>query len=92
MLIASRRSGDTGRANRRVAAGSLDLRYIQWPTQYVRFKRNHPMTGAWADWGRGAAARRGRHALQKEREAAEGALRDDFGGRLPIGAGNEAAP
>src|SRR5215212_4873437 len=55
------------------AAGlSLVLKYSGWAKRlYVRLKRRHPKKGAWADWSLRRQSAQRRHALTKERQAAE---------------------
>ena len=54
------------------AAGlALVLRYSEWAKRkYVRLKRRHPRTGAWADWG----LRRPSAARRRERDKAQAGL------------------
>lgn len=55
------------------AGAALVLKYSEWAKrQYVRFKRKHPMKGAWADWGMRRKSARRREALAKQRAAAAG--------------------
>ena len=60
------------------AAGlTLTLRYSEWAKRrYVRFKRQHPNKGAWADWGLRRRSAQRREALRREQEALQ-ACRDD---------------
>ena len=53
------------------AAGlALVLKYSEWAKRrYVRFKRDHPRKGAWADWGLRRPSARRREALRKEQDA-----------------------
>src|SRR5215210_3628428 len=51
---------------------TLVLKYSGWAKRvYVRLKRRHPKKGAWADWSLRRQSAQRRHALMKEREAAE---------------------
>src|SRR5688572_27745734 len=51
---------------------TLVLRYSGWAKRvYVRLKRKHPRKGAWADWSLRRRSALRRHALMREREAAE---------------------
>ena len=60
------------------AAGfGLVLKYSEWAKRrYVRFKRRHPNTGRWADWGLRRDSARRREARQRE-EAGDGAVAGD---------------
>ena len=53
------------------AAGlTLVLKYSGWAKRvYVRFKRNHPRKGEWADWGLRRTSARRRLARQKPEQA-----------------------
>jgi len=51
---------------------TLVLKYSGWAKRvYVRLKRKHPKKGAWADWSLRRQSAQRRHALTKERSAAE---------------------
>ncbi len=64
------------------AGAALVLKYSGWAKrQYVRFKRRHPMKGAWADWGlRRSSHRRRTERLKRAeaRQAAEAACRREL--------------
>ena len=52
----------------------LVLKYSDWAKrQYVRFKRRHPIKGAWADWGLRRKSARRRKAVAQDRAASAGA-------------------
>ena len=52
------------------AGAALVLKYSDWAKrQYVRFKRRHPMKGAWADWGLRRRSHKRREELRKRIEA-----------------------
>jgi hypothetical protein len=57
---------------------TLALRYSDWAKRrYVKFKRDHPRKGRWADWGlrrRSAARREERRKAQAQQEAESAAL------------------
>ena len=55
----------------------LVLKYSEWAKrQYVRFKRNHPNKGRWADWGMRRESAKRREARLKEEAGDETALPD----------------
>ncbi len=60
------------------AAGlGLVLKNSEWAKrQYVRFKRNHPNKGRWADWGMRRESAKRREARLKEQAGDETALPD----------------
>ena len=67
---------------------TLVLKYSGWAKRaYVRLKRKHPKKGAWADWSLRRQSARRRHALIKEREAAE---RNVGLAPAPVGQSSEA--
>jgi hypothetical protein len=50
---------------------ALALKYSEWAKRlYVRFKRNHPRKGAWADWGLRRRSAKRREALRKQAQEA----------------------
>jgi hypothetical protein len=69
---------------------TLVLKYSGWAKRvYVRLKRKHPKKGAWADWSLRRQSAQRRHALERERKAAEQAVGI---GDAPAGIGAEAGP
>lgn len=64
------------------AGAALVLKYSGWAKrQYVRFKRRHPMKGAWADWSlrrRSAKRREERQRRAAAKRAAEEARRREL--------------
>jgi hypothetical protein len=56
---------------------ALTLKYSEWAKRrYVRFKRQHPNKGRWADWGMRRRSAKRREALRKLRKKAEAVLDD----------------
>jgi len=55
------------------AAGlALILQNSEWAKrQYVKFKRNHPNKGRWADWGLRRPSARRREEVRKQSEQSE---------------------
>jgi hypothetical protein len=55
----------------------LVLKYSEWAKRrYVRFKRQHPNKGRWADWGMRRGSARRREARHREAGGDEAALGD----------------
>ena len=52
------------------AGAALVLKYSGWAKRrYARFKRRHPMKGAWADWGLRRASHKRREERRRRAEA-----------------------